>query len=166
VKLRRVIPPSCGCAIILTLVLVAGTSVSTTATPGCACVTWNGIVLGDLDYLSPAIQAYVSRNGHYPTFAEVAEMLPPEDYHQKLLTDEIEVLQEPLRFLRFKTNAAQIGYAVSPDRTQGILVGMGISEERGRLYLFGHLVQEWLTGDLLFPILLPGMPEPPDGAAA
>ena len=165
-KLRQVIPQSCGCAVVLALILVAGTSVSTTATPGCACVTWNGIVLGDLDHLSADIEAYVVQNGRYPTFAEVAEMLPPEDYHQRLLTDEIEVVQTPLRFLRFTNNAAQIGYAVSPDRTQGILIGMGISEERGRLYLFGHLIQEWLTGELLFPILLPGQAEPPDGAAA
>ena len=112
-KLRRVIPQSCGCAVVLALILVAGTSVSTTATPGCACVTWNGIVLGDLDHLSADIEAYVVQNGRYPTFAEVAEMLPPEDYHQRLLTDEIEVVRVSKSRIRAMINSGEIRDAKS-----------------------------------------------------
>jgi len=148
--------------LISALALVIIFDLSIYGVSACACGTWNGWVIAHLNRLEIDLEEYSSAHaGKYPSYPEFVEMasLHPD---RPPVTGGLIAAQHEFRFISFPQESIQIGYAVSPDLSQYILVGMGYSYKHVRISLLGRELIDYGTRISEHPVFYPGDEVPKD----
>jgi hypothetical protein len=141
--------------------LAAGLSSSEFSTPACACGTVSMEVVRDLDQLDGLVRQYaVDHDGKFPAFGQLVALVTDKRIRRNL-TSQVDVVSGAFTFTPARADVYRIGYAVSDDGNNYILLGVGLTEKYAVKYLFGHWVGRESIG-YEFPILHPGdvPPEP------
>jgi hypothetical protein len=140
------------------LTLAAYFSVSFFEGEPCACITVNQSIISFLNRVEATLQQFADEHGGtYPLYDELAEILRPR-YPVKLgwMTNEMSTSTRTFTFTTEERGGRAIGYAVSDDRQDYVLLGIGITDKYVRVLGF-----DLLAGHE-FPILRAGdtPPEP------
>lgn len=141
--------------------LAAGLSSSEFSTSACACGTVNMEVVGNLDQLDGLVRQYAAdHDGSFPTYEQLVT-LATDRRIKRSLTSQVDIASRSFSFTPAQADAHKIGYAISSDRSDYVLLGVGLTERYAVRYLFGRRVSREFIG-YEFPILHPGdvPPEP------
>jgi hypothetical protein len=150
-------------AMTLMLLVVAGTvaaniTIAELTAPACACPSVNELVVEDLATLDALAREYAAGlGGLFPSYDEFIAMAPPG--HGRDLTSQVDLATGSFTFVPGRDDARRVGYAVSADRRQYLLLGIGLTERYRDTYMFGHRLSHRRAG-FDFPILRPGDPPP------
>jgi hypothetical protein len=130
----------------------------------CGCPTVNEAVMYDLDHLDALVRQYPdSHGGCYPTYAELAAQIPAQEQKYLLpkLTGEVDPATRAFTFTPARDDVYRIGYAITPDCRDYVLIGVGLIERHQTIFLFGQRIHDLILGRE-FPTLHPGdvPPEP------
>jgi hypothetical protein len=147
-------------------VIMIGLTSSVFAASACACVTVNEEVVYELNELDSIVQKYANgHNGLLPTYDELVIMTTERQWMQRHLTPQADITTGTFMVSPTMNEVNQIGYAVSADRLEYILIGVGLNEKYKDTYLFGR----WIGRDIIgyeLPILRPGDTPPPSSPPA
>ena len=141
--------------------LAVGLTSSEFSTPACACGTVSMEVVRDLDQLDGLVRQYAAdHGGKFPAFGQLVTLVTDKRIRRNL-TSQVDVASGSFTFTPARADVYRIGYAVSDDGDDYILLGVGLTEKYAVKYLFGHWVGREFIG-YEFPILHPGdvPPEP------
>jgi hypothetical protein len=120
-------------------------------------------VISGINYLQEFIDQYAQEHdGEYPSYQSVFQIAEEKRYSKYLTSDLI--ISGEFEFVGMTTEAVQIGYAVSQDRSEYILIGMGISHMHNVISLFGIEILDYETGEFEFPIFRSGDQVPENSA--
>lgn len=109
--------------------LATGISVSTHS--ACACITVNDVVLYRLNWIDGLVQQYATEhNGLFPTYDELEAMVALDPHQQGGLTPNVGLSTRSFTFVPTEHDVEKIGYAVSDDRRDYVLLGVGLYERR------------------------------------
>jgi hypothetical protein len=112
-------------------------------------------VISGLNYLQEFIDLYAQEHdGEYPSYQTVFQIAEEKRYSEYLTNDLI--ISGEFELVGMTTEAVQIGYVVSQDRSEYILVGMGISHIHNVISLFGFEILDNETGEFEYPIFRSG----------
>lgn len=134
--------------------------------PACACPSVNELVVHDLATLDGLASEYAARRGGlFPTYDEFSAMVQAKSRadltRQVDLTPQVDLATGTFTFAPGRDDHGTVGYGVSADRRQHLLLGIGLTVRYRDTYLFGHRSSRELIGFDL-PVLRPGdtPPEP------
>lgn len=143
------------------LLFQAGLTSARVATSACACGTVNQDVVYSLNALDDRVRQYaVEHGGLFPSYAELAAMVT-DDWDRRHLTAEVDFASGTFTFVPGLRDIHKIGYAVSADRRDYVLLGIGWTVYSEVTDWYGHRVSSRVLKHEL-PILHPGStpPEP------
>lgn len=135
--------------------LAVGLSTSAFIASACACGTVNMEVVIRLNELDSLVQQYAAEHdGNFPTYEELWAITVSRRINVNL-TPWVDLTSRQFTFVPARTDVYKIGYAVSDDRDEYVLLGVGLTEKYMVTYLFGREIGRWLVGHE-FPVLHPG----------
>jgi hypothetical protein len=112
------------------------------ATAAGACVSVNWSTAESVNRLDALVHQYAAdHNGLYPTYDELATMAEQRD--KKYMTPQINIAARSFSFRPSQADAQKVGYAVSADRRDYVLLGVGGRRREVRLY--GKIIQPLST---------------------
>ena len=113
----------------LILLLLPGIGVETT----CACVSPLWLVAGSVNRLDALVQQYASEHtGLYPRYDDLMKLAEARDQQQ--LTPDIDIVTRTFLFVPMQADAHTVGYAVSADQQDYVLLGIGGRKMEVRIY--------------------------------
>ena len=157
-RVKSFLAPGAFLALIIAGVIVVSLASSefVFVSSACACGTVNDEVIDILDELDAEVQKYATaHNGLFPTYSELVGLIADDRWFQPYLTPHVDVATGAFTFDPTRNDVHKIGYAVSLDQRQYILLGVGWTETYKRVYWFGQEVCRYLIGSE-FPVLRPG----------
>jgi hypothetical protein len=125
----------------------------------CACGTVNGSVMSGLNELDGIIHQFIiNHDGLSPTYTELVELVSSDSqlsqWLSQRLTPKVNFTSRAFTFPITQTDAGTIGYAVSSDRRDYVLLGIGIQIRQ--MYFFGwepippsYKMQIWRLGEIV-----------------
>ncbi len=145
---------------LLTLVaiglVVVGLSSSVLIDSVCACGTVNQGVVMKLNWLDRLVQGYAAEHdGLFPTYDEFVQMDEIGERTRKSLTPQVDLASRNFTFALARDDSREIGYAVSDDGRDYVLLGRGLTRKYQVWRLFGIKIWQKFIGYEL-PILYPG----------
>jgi hypothetical protein len=112
------------------------------ATTACACVSVDWLTAESVNRLDALVHQYAAEhNGLYPTYDELVTMAEQQD--QEYVTPQVDMAARSFSFRPSQTDALKVGYAVSADRRDYVLLGVGGRRREVRLY--GKVIQPLST---------------------
>ena len=112
------------------------------ATTASACLSVDGLAAESVNRLDALVHQYAANhNGLYPAYSELVTMAEQRD--QKYLTPQIDIAARSFSFRPSQADAQKVGYAVSADRRDYVLLGVGGRRREVRLY--GKIIQPLST---------------------
>jgi len=157
------------CAVVASALLMHfGITSTQFQNPACACVTWNEMMISYLDSTEYLIQQYAAgHDGLYPTYQELQALLV-EEYPSRHLTNQVDIVTRTFTFNPAQAEVGTMGYVVSSDRKDYVLLGIGLIETHTQFSLFDQNLGQRTSYE--FPILRPGdiptLPDPSDRLAS
>jgi hypothetical protein len=164
-RAKHFLAPSAFVVLITIGIAMIGMTSSVFVTSACACGTVNDQVISDLNELDVMVQKYaIEHNGLLPTYDELVVLTAENKRIQQRLTPQVIIVTGAFTFSPTIEDVNKIGYAISTDRREYILLGVGLNEKYKDTYLFGRRIGRDIIGYEL-PILRPGdippKPSPP-----
>ena len=142
-------------AVVITIGFLA-TGISVSRNPVCACGTVNDSVSYYLEELDVRVQRYATDNsGLYPTFDTLRAMVASDKYLWRQLTPRVDCSTQRFTFVPTKDDVHKIGYAVSDNQRDYVLLGIGLYERRIQL-----TDEHSLPAGYALPILRPRASQP------
>ncbi|MCP4543383.1 MAG: hypothetical protein GY832_40230 [Chloroflexi bacterium] len=118
-------------AMTFSVLLIPGIGV--TVVPVCACISTDWLLYRDLQKLDILVHQYAGEhNGLYPTYNEF-EALVEQQYRERL-TPQVDIATRDFLFRPNNEDVEMLGYAVSSDHSDYVLLGVGLREKMLSLY--------------------------------
>jgi len=112
------------------------------ATAAGACVSVNWSTAESVNRVDALVHQYaVEHDGLYPTYDELVAMAEERD--KEYLTPQVDMAARSFSFRPSQADAQKVGYAVSSDRRDYVLLGVGGRRREVRLY--GKIIQPLST---------------------
>jgi hypothetical protein len=130
-------------------------NVTLSATGVCACGTVDGLVIGRLNNIDAVIRQYrINHGGFNPTYSELEELVSVDSWPGTMLTPDVDFASRAFTFHLTDADAGKLGYAVSNDRWDYVLLGVGlqtrvISFFEWSIIPAGHRMPIWHPGDMI-----------------
>jgi hypothetical protein len=120
----------------------------------CACGTLNGSIASSLHELDGIIQQYgMDHQGLSPTYSELHELVSSDPRLGQMLTPDVNFTSQAFTFDITRADAGRMGYAVSSDRRDHILLGIGMEVREIRFFGWEPIppvykMQIWRFGEI------------------